>query len=197
MSKFFIDEEKLDKQFEELTRDLSSKEKESISKKYGKKEAIVKLDRRMQAVAQDIVEHYKLYVEPAGFKAQVVCYDREATAKYKELLDQLVPKEWSAVIYSAGDPNTSPEDLQKYNTTKAKREKLINEFKDPNSPLKFLLVCDMLLTGFDAPIEQVMYLDKPLWDHNLCKLLPEQIESIQTKEQGKLLITMESQKVCI
>src|SRR3989344_2841742 len=163
LSKFFIDDEKLDKQFEELTQGLSDKEKDQVAKKYGKKEAIVKLDRRMQAVAQDIVEHFKLYVEPSGFKAQIVCYDREATAKYKELLDELVPKEWSAVIYSPGDPNTSAEDLQKYNTTKAKREKLINEFKDPNSPLKFLLVCDMLLTGFDAPVEQVMYLDKPLW----------------------------------
>ena len=40
----------------------------------------------MKAVAQDIVDHYRLYIEPNGFKAQVVCYDREATAKYKQLL---------------------------------------------------------------------------------------------------------------
>lgn len=187
LSKFFIDEEKLDKQFEELTKDLNSKEKEQVSKKYGKKEAIVKLDKRMQAVAQDIVEHYKLYVEPAGFKAQVVCYDREATAKYKELMDQLIPKEWSAVVYSAGDPNTSPEELQKYNTSKAKREKLINEFKDPESPLRFLLVCDMLLTGFDAPIEQVMYLDKPLWDHNLLQAIARTNRVYPNKGAGKII----------
>jgi len=187
LSKFFIDEEKLDKQFEELTEGLSDKEKEQISKKYGKKEAIVKLDTRMRAVAQDIVEHFKLYVEPAGFKAQVVCYDREATAKYKQLLDELVPKEWSAVIYSPGDPNTSSEDLQKYNTTKQKREKLIAEFKDPNNPLKFLLVCDMLLTGFDAPIEQVMYLDKPLWDHNLLQAIARTNRVYPNKGAGKII----------
>ena len=187
LSKFFIDEEKIDKQFEELTQGLSDKEKDQVAKKYGKKEAIVKLDRRMRAVAQDIVEHFKLYVEPAGFKAQVVCYDREATAKYKELLDELVPKEWSAVIYSPGDPNTSAEDLQKYNTTKAKREKLINEFKDPNSPLKFLLVCDMLLTGFDAPVEQVMYLDKPLWDHNLLQAIARTNRVYPNKGAGKVI----------
>lgn len=187
LSKFFIDEEKLDAQFEELTEGLSDKEKEQISKKYGKKEAIVKLDKRMRAVAQDIVEHFKLYVEPAGFKAQIVCYDREATAKYKELLDELVPKEWSAVIYSSGDPNTSSEDLQKYNTTKQKREKLIAEFKDPSNPLKFLLVCDMLLTGFDAPIEQVMYLDKPLWDHNLLQAIARTNRVYPNKGAGKVI----------
>src|SRR3990167_10678064 len=141
----------------------------------------------MQAVAQDIVEHFKLYVEPSGFKAQIVCYDREATAKYKELLDELVPKEWSAVIYSPGDPNTSAEDLQKYNTTKAKREKLINEFKDPNSSLKFLLVCDMLLTGFDAPVEQIMYLDKPLWDHNLLQAIARTNRVYPNKGAGKVI----------
>lgn len=187
LSKFFIDEEKIDKQFEELTQGLSDQEKDQIAKKYGKKEAIVKLDRRMRAVAQDIVEHFKLYVEPAGFKAQIVCYDREATAKYKQLLDELVPKEWSAVVYSPGDPNTSAEELQKYNTTKAKREKLINEFKDPNSPLKFLLVCDMLLTGFDAPVEQVMYLDKPLWDHNLLQAIARTNRVYPNKGAGKVI----------
>ncbi|MEX2405641.1 MAG: type I restriction endonuclease subunit R [Candidatus Paceibacterota bacterium] len=187
LSKFFIDEEQLDKQFDELTEGLSDKEKEQVSKKYGKKEAIVKLEKRMRAVAQDIVEHYKLYVEPAGFKAQVVCYDREATAKYKALLDELVPKEWSAVIYSPGDPNTSPEELQKYNTTKQKREKLISEFKDPSNPLRFLLVCDMLLTGFDAPIEQVMYLDKPLWDHNLLQAIARTNRVYPNKGAGKVI----------
>jgi type I restriction enzyme R subunit len=187
LSKFFIDEEKLDKQFEELTADLSEKDRDAVAKRYGKKEAIVKLDRRMEAVARDIVEHYRLYVEPSGFKAQIVCYDREATAKYKKLLDQLVPKEWSEVVYSAGDPNTDTEDLRKYNTSKAKREKVINEFKDPESPLKFLLVCDMLLTGFDAPIEQVMYLDKPLWDHNLLQAIARTNRVYPNKGAGKVI----------
>ena len=187
LSKFFIDEDKLDKQFDEFTADLSEKEKDSIAKKYGKKEAIVKLDKRMEAVARDIVEHFRLYVEPAGFKAQVVCYDREATAKYKKLFDQLIPKEWSEVVYSPGDVNTDKEELRKYNTTKAKRERIINEFKDPASPLKFLLVCDMLLTGFDAPVEQVMYLDKPLWDHNLLQAIARTNRVYPNKGAGKVI----------
>jgi type I restriction enzyme, R subunit len=187
LSKFFIDEEKIDEQFNEFTADLDDKQKELLTKKYGKKEALVKLDKRMGVVAQDIVEHYKLYVLPNGFKAQVVCYDREATAKYKELFDKLVPDEWSEVVYSPGDPNSDNDNLKKYNTNKQKREKIIDQFKDPNHPLKFLLVCDMLLTGFDAPVEQVMYLDKPLRDHNLLQAIARTNRVYPNKGCGKII----------
>ena len=187
LSKFFVDEEKIDQQFDLLTADLNENQKNQLAKKYGKKGAIVKLEKRMRAIIQDIVEHYKLYILPNGFKAQIVCYDREATAKYKELLDELVSKEWSEVVYSAGDLNTDVEELKKYNTTKAKRDKIIGKFKDPNSPLKFLLVCDMLLTGFDAPIEQVMYLDKPLWDHNLLQAIARTNRVYPNKGVGKVI----------
>lgn len=187
LSKFFIDEEKIDKQFDELTKDLTDEQKELLTKRYGKKEALVKLDKRMEAVARDIVEHYKLYVLPNGFKAQVVCYDREATAKYKKLFDGLVPEEWSEVVYSPGDPNSDDDDLKKYNTNKLKREKIIANFKNPEHPLKFLLVCDMLLTGFDAPVEQVMYLDKSLRDHNLLQAIARTNRVLPNKGCGKII----------
>lgn len=187
LSKFSIDEEKLDQQFEEIVGDLSDKQKTELVKKYGKKEALVKLPKRMEAVARDIVEHYKLYVEPNGFKAQIVAYDREAVATYKKLLDKLAPPEWSAVVYSPGDPNSDADDLKVYNTSKREREQIIEKFKDPKSPLKFLLVCDMLLTGFDAPIEQVMYLDKPLRDHNLLQAIARTNRVYKNKEAGKII----------
>jgi len=187
LSKFFIDEEKLDEQFDELTKDLEEKQKGELSKKYGKKEAIVKLEKRMKAITQDIVEHYKLYVIPNGFKAQIVCFDRETTANYKEMLDELVPHDWSEVVYSPGDRNTDTDDLKKYNTNKAKRDKIINKFKDSNSSLRFLVVCDMLLTGFDAPVEQVMYLDKPLRDHNLLQAIARTNRVYPNKGCGKII----------
>jgi len=187
LSKFFIDEEKVDAQFNILTSELNTAQKELLTKRYGKKEALVKLDKRMEAIAQDIIEHYKLYVMPNGFKAQIVCYDREATAKYKDLLDKLVPSEWSEVVYSPGDPNSDSDDLKKYNTNKQKREKVIEQFKDPSHPLKFLLVCDMLLTGFDAPVEQVMYLDKPLRDHNLLQAIARTNRVYPNKGCGKII----------
>lgn len=187
LSKFFIDEEKIDQQFDEMTTDLTAEQKQLVMRRYGKKEALIKLDKRMRAVAQDIVDHYRLYIEPNGFKAQVVCYDREATAKFKQLFDELLPAEWSEVVYSSGDPNTDSESLRKYNTSKAQREKIIDKFKDPQSPLKLLLVCDMLLTGFDVKIEQAMYLDKPLRDHNLLQAIARTNRVYPNKGCGKII----------
>lgn len=187
LSKFAIDEEKLDQQFEEIAGELSDKQKQELVKKYGKKAALVKLPKRMEAVARDIVEHFKLYVEPNGFKAQIVAIDREAVAAYKKYLDELVPSEWSAVVYSPGDPNSDADDLKVYNTSKQEREEIIERFKDSKSPLRFLLVCDMLLTGFDAPIEQVMYLDKPLRDHNLLQAIARTNRVYKGKEAGKII----------
>lgn len=183
LSKFFIDEAKVDEQFDEFTNDLSDEEKQELIKKYGKKSALVKLEKRMKAIALDIVEHFKLYIEPNNFKAQIVCYDREACAIYKKLLDELIPKEWSKVVYSPGDPNSDDEQLKKYNTSKRDRERIIEAFKSKDDPLRFLIVCDMLLTGFDAPIEQVMYLDKPLRDHNLLQAIA-RTNRVYNKEKG-------------
>lgn len=187
LSKFYIDEDRIDEQFDELTSDLSEEQKQLIIRRYGKKEALIKLDKRMRIVAQDIIDHYRLYIEPNGFKAQVVCYDREATAKFKQLFDELIPEDWSEVVYSSGDPNTDPAELRKYNTTKSQREKIIEKFKDPSSTLKLLLVCDMLLTGFDAKIEQAMYLDKPLRDHNLLQAIARTNRVYPNKGCGKII----------
>jgi type I restriction enzyme R subunit len=187
LSKFSIDEEKLDQQFEEIAGNLTDKQKTELIKKYGKKAALVKLPKRMEAVVRDIVEHYKLYVEPNGFKAQIVAFDREAVAAYKKLLDKLISAEWSAVVYSPGDPNSDIADLKAYNTNKREREQIIERFKDPKSSLKFLIVCDMLLTGFDAPIEQVMYLDKALRDHNLLQAIARTNRVYSNKEAGKII----------
>jgi len=187
LSKFFVDEEELDAEFENLTTNLDAEQKEELSKRHGTKKSVVKLEKRMRAVIQDIVEHYKLYVMPNGFKAQIVCYDREATAKYKKMLDEIVPPEWSAVVYSPGDRNSDTDDLKEYNTNKRGRETIINNFKNPEHPLRFLLVCDMLLTGFDAPIEQVMYMDKPLRDYQLLQAIARTNRIYPNKGCGKII----------
>ena len=187
LSKFAVDEECVDEQFDEVTNELNNEQKQNLVKKYGKKAAIVKLPQRMEAIARDIVEHYKLYIEPSGFKAQVVCYDREATARYKQLFDSMIPKEWTEVVYSSGNANTDTEELRQYNTTKRERDKIIRNYKNPNHPLRMVLVCDMLLTGFDAPIEQVMYLDKPLRDHMLLQASARTNRVHPNKAAGKII----------
>ncbi len=187
LSKFSIDEKEVDAQFDLSTSDLSVEQKDLLSKKYSRKQAFTKLEKRMQAVARDIYEHYNTYVAPAGFKAQVVCYDRETTARYKEIFDQIMPKEYSEVIYSPGEVNTDTEELSKYNKTKNEIKDVIKKFKDKNQPLKFLLVCDMLLTGFDAPVEQAMYIDKPLQHHNLLQAIARTNRTYPQKSNGLII----------
>lgn len=187
LSKFAVDEDRVDEQFNEMTPDLSDEQRQELVRKYGTKSALIMLPARMQAVIQDVVEHYKLYVLPNGFKGQLVCYNREATAIYKRMLDELVPAEWSAVVYSSGNANTDTEELRENNTSKRERDEIIRNFKNPHHPLKLVLVCDMLLTGFDAPIEQVMYLDKPLRDHTLLQAIARTNRLYPNKEAGKII----------
>lgn len=187
LSKYFINEEELDKQFEELTKGLTDKQKEELKKRYGKKEAIVKLIKRVESVATDIAEHYKIYVLPNNFKAQVVCYDKEACLMYKKALDKIVPENWSRIIFSTGDLNMESDEIKKHYTTKDERKRFIESFKDKNQDPKILIVCDMLLTGFDAPIEQVMYLDKPLFDHSLLQAIARTNRVYPNKGCGKVV----------
>lgn len=187
LSKFAIDEQEIDAQFDILTADLSLEQKDLLSKKYGRKEALIKLDKRMRAVARDMYEHYMAYVAPAGFKAQVVCYDRESVAKYKAIFDEIMPAEYSEVIYSPGEPNSEGEDLKQYNKSKSEIKTIVKRFKDKQDPLRFLIVCDMLLTGFDAPIEQVMYLDKPLKEHTLLQAIARTNRTHPNKENGLII----------
>ena len=185
LSKFFVDKERLEEEFLYITDDLSEKERDALTEKYARIGEFVKKPERMKTIARDIVEHYRSYIEPSGFKAQIVAYDREAVAEYKELLDKMIPSEHSAVVLSFYTGNS--EALREYNIGKREQEKIIEEFKDPNSQLKFLIVCDMLLTGFDAPIEQVMYLDRPLRDHALLQAIARTNRVYKNKEAGKVI----------
>ena len=98
-----------------------------------------------------------------------------------------MPKEYSEVIYSPGEVNTDSPELSKYNKTKSEIKDAIKKFKDKNHPLKFLLVCDMLLTGFDAPLEQAMYLDKPLQHHNLLQAIARTNRTYPQKANGLII----------
>ncbi len=109
-------------------------------------------------------------MEPNGFKGQIVTFDRESCLLFKKELDKLLPEEASDIVISvqAGDKKDHPE-FSKYDRTRDAEERLLDRFRDPADPLKLLIVTAKLLTGFDAPILQVMYLDKPLRDHTLLQ----------------------------
>jgi type I restriction enzyme R subunit len=168
----------LDQVFDRVFADRSREEREAIKQKYATEEAIAGAPKRIEAICLDLLEHYTRFIQPGGFKAQVVAISRDAAVSYKETLDKLNAPE-SALIITVG--HNDGERFQKYNTSKKEQARLIDRFLDPKDPLSLLVVCDMLLTGFDAPIEQVMYLDSPLREHTLLQA----IARVNRKAEGK------------
>ncbi|QGU96405.1 HsdR family type I site-specific deoxyribonuclease [Clostridium bovifaecis] len=165
-------EELFDIEFEDKTDD----EKEAIKQKYANKRAIVEADERIADIAKDILTHYKEQIYLNGFKAQVVCVSREACVKYynalNKYMEDIIGEKLEVKIIYSGSPNDEPH-LKEHFTTKTEQDQIIKRFLQSidKDKLCFIIVKDMLLTGFDAPIEQVMYLDRPLKEHNLLQAI--------------------------
>lgn len=166
----------LEELFNQAFEDKTEEEKEAIKQKYANKTTIVEADDRIEDIAKDMLTHYKEQVYPNGFKAQIVCVSREACVKYynalNKYMEEIVGEPLEVKIIFSGNLNDPPH-LKEHFTTKAEQDAIISRFKKPidKDKLCFLIVKDMLLTGFDAPIEQVMYLDRPLKEHNLLQAI--------------------------
>ena len=163
-----IDKAAIDEAYAELTGSLSDLDKDNLAKAAARTAVLVKVPDRIQRICGDIVSHYQEKVEPNGFKAMVVTFDQEACLLYKAVIDQYLDPEASDIVISATGKD---ERYRPYKRTRDQEEKLLDRFRNPNHPLKILIVTAKLLTGFDAPILQVMYLDKPLRDHTLLQAI--------------------------
>ena len=158
----------LDQLFNRVFADRSDEERAAIKRRYATEQAIAGAPRRIQAICLNLIEHFTEFISPNRFKAQLVATNRYTAVTYKETLDRLNGPE-SAVIMSASNDDEEP--LARWHLSKHQQDRLIERFKDRNDPLSILIVCDMLLTGFDAPAEQVMYLDAPLREHGLLQAI--------------------------
>ena len=167
-----IDKAAIETAFKELTGGLSDLDRDSLGKTAAKMAVLVKTPERVRRVCEDIVLHYQTKVEPNGFKGQIVTFDRESCLLYKAELDKLLPPEATDIVMSiqAADKKEHPE-YAAYERSRDAEERLLDRFRDPADPLKLIIVTAKLLTGFDAPILQAMYLDKPLRDHTLLQAI--------------------------
>ncbi|MDB2646787.1 type I restriction endonuclease subunit R [Pseudomonadales bacterium] len=179
----------LDGLFDEYFADYSEDEKAAIKKKFGTNRAVLEAPQRIRRVSMDILKHYREHIQPNGFKAMIVTSSRNAAVLYREALDKLEAPQ-SAVIIS-GDHN---DDKRFWDYTDgSKQKKQIEEFKKPlgtgdgQSDLSILIVKDMLLTGFDAPIAQVMYLDRKLTDHTLLQAIARVNRTNKNKFRGYIV----------
>ncbi len=183
---YHVDKESLDIAFKEMANDLSEEDREKLSKKAANMAVFLKSPERVTQIVKDIVEHFKKHVEPEGFKAMIVTPDRFACVQYKAELDKLLPFAASKVVIST-NANDELEFKQKWGMDKDGQEKVIEEFGDADSPLKFLIVTAKLLTGFDAPILQTMYLDKSLKDHTLLQAICRTNRLFPNKTFGRIV----------
>jgi type I restriction enzyme R subunit len=163
-----IDDTAIDEAFAELTGDLSDLDRDQLAKTAAKMSVLVKSPERVQKICEDIAAHFQEKVAPNGFGAQVVTFDREACVLYKRALDERLPPETSDIVMTV---NSGEDDYASWRRDRDAEEKLLDRFRDPLDPLKILIVTSKLLTGFDAPILQAMYLDKPLRDHTLLQAI--------------------------
>jgi len=179
----------LDDLFDEYFADRTDDEKAAIKKKFGTNRAVLEAPQRIRRVSMDILKHYREHIQPNGFKAMIVTSSRNAAVLYKEALDNLQGPQ-SAVIIS-GDHNDEKRFWEYTDGTKQKKQ--IEDFKKPlgvgegQSDLSILIVKDMLLTGFDAPIAQVMYLDRKLTDHTLLQAIARVNRTNRNKFKGYIV----------
>lgn len=165
---FHIDHDALDQAFAELAEAEGLDERETgiVAKRASRVDQIMKAPDRIAAVCADIVEHYRSKVAPLGLKAQVVAFDRELCVAYHDAITALLaPGEEATVVMTTakGDPI----EWDAWDRDRDAEAKVKDRFRDIDDQLKILIVTAKLLTGFDAPIEGVMYLDKPLRAHTL------------------------------
>jgi type I restriction enzyme R subunit len=183
-----VDKETIDKAFEEFVESsaLSDEEADALNKRSAKMAAFLKSPERISKIVEDIATHFKEKVKPHGFKALIVTPDREACVLYKEELDNYLPEEASKVVMSTS-ANDPLEFKQKWGIDKAQQDKIVDEFKNDESDLQFIIVTAKLLTGFDAPILQTMYLDKSLKDHTLLQAICRTNRLYPNKNYGRVV----------
>jgi len=164
-------------EYEEIPEVYREKVKEVVKQRLNKIRVVLENEKRIKRIASDIAEHFKEHVD-GKFKAMVVAVSRKACVLYKKALDELLPKEYSEVVMTYTKEDESPireylEELQdryKGKDPEDIRKEIVEKFKEEDYP-KILIVTEMLLTGFDAPVLQVQYLDKPLKGHRLLQAI--------------------------
>ena len=124
---------------------------------------------RVQKVAEFVARHFRENVEPLGYKAFLVGVDREACALYKHALDQFLPPEYSEVVYTGSNNDSTL--LKEFHLDPKKERQIRKSFGKLDQQPKILIVTEKLLTGFDAPVLYAMYLDKPMRDHTLLQAI--------------------------
>lgn len=191
MSELHGDQKAIDKWFDRITKDLSDEQKADLKKKFRREEELTKTSERLYEIAFDIATHFSENFKNTKFKGQFAVSSKLMALKYHRLFEEIgneypERKIATSVIISAPDTREDNETIeeedvpeiqqfwqqmmQKFGSEKKYLEKTIDDFEKKPTP-EIIICVDKLLTGFDAPCNTVLYIDKRLRDHNILQAI--------------------------
>ena len=196
-----VNEKAIDNWFEKITATLSDKQKSDLKKKWGTKGPVLGSDNRIQLIAWDIAVHFNDNIKTISqeLKGQVATDSKRSAIRYSKYLEETGLVSSAVVIsppdtregHKAVDESELPEvqqwwkDNVKGDAESYERE-VIEDFSTPGAP-DLLIVVDKLLTGFDEPRNAVLYIDKPLKNHNLIQAIARVNRLHDAKKFGLLI----------
>jgi len=179
-------EEVIEEYEDENTREKTKSEWSTLAK-------LVGAEPRIKQVARDIVTHFEKRISVLDGKAMVVGMSREICVDLYQAITQIRP-EWHDEDPGSGQIKivmtgsaSDPLKMQPHLYSSQVKKRLEKRFKDPADELKMVIVCDMWLTGFDAPPCHTMYIDKPMKGHNLMQAIA-RVNRVFRDKQGGLIV---------
>ncbi len=183
----------IDPDFEEVTEGEEQTTKEKLKTRWSQLEAMVGTESRLEQVAQDIIDHFETRLKTLDGKAMIVCMSRRIAVDLYNQIANLRP-EWHSPTDDTGvlkivmtGSASDPQAYQPHIRNKPRRKALAERFKDPKDELKLVIVRDMWLTGFDAPVLHTMYVDKPMYGHSLMQAIA-RVNRVFRDKPGGLIV---------
>lgn len=196
-----VNKNPIDTFFNKVSEPLTTYQKAELKKKFANAEHLNEAEQRIYMCTWDISEHYKNNWKGTGFKGQVACGSKLGAIRYKEFFDQ-IGYVTTEVIISPPDnregsdsPYDEPNDkvvkfwnalMKQYGSEKEYNKQVINGFKHGDNP-EIIIVVDKLLTGFDAPRNTILYLDKHLKEHGLLQAIARVNRVFEGKDFGYII----------
>lgn len=195
-----VDEENIDLWFKQITRRLTEAQREDLRRKWSSIRRLTSTDARIKRIALDISEHFIEGYKDTGFKAMLATNYKRDAIRYLECFEQFGDLNCAVVISppdmreGVDDVDEGADDLvvsfwnkmmQQYGDADRYEEAIKNRFCD--GEIDILIVCSKLLTGFDAPLCQVLYIDKELKEHGLLQAIARTNRLHEGKDYGLIV----------
>lgn len=195
-----VDEENIDLWFKQTTRRLTEAQREDLRRKWSSIRRLTSTDARVKRIALDISEHFIEGYKDTGFKAMLATNYKRDAIRYLECFEQFGDLNCAVVISppdmreGVDDVDEGADDLvvsfwnkmmQQYGDADRYEEAIKNRFCD--GEIDILIVCSKLLTGFDAPLCQVLYIDKELKEHGLLQAIARTNRLHEGKDYGLIV----------